>query len=218
MQPMWAAFEQFVEQWYAQPLKPDLSVDAEIAATEKRLGCQFPEALRTWYQVSNNRLNIVQDLPQRLSDLHLDRPDRLVIWRECQGVWVVEIDLSDPSDNPCTGVMLEHPNDYCHRIGSLCEMLHGMVLGETFISLWEPGGNGPLGDYAPDVTGGVIMDPTDEQRDRIRALQPVPVLTSPYFPEQVRGGTDLLLRVSDPMIEWMARTPEAQARAAVLLK
>jgi uncharacterized protein (TIGR02996 family) len=84
----WRLVEEFMETWYS-PLEPgDGCSQTELAAAERRLGCQLPAALREWYLLAGNRQDVwsKQDHLVALTGLEIEpQHDALMFYYENQG-------------------------------------------------------------------------------------------------------------------------------------
>ena len=93
---------QFVERWYAAPIRPgDGNSESEIISVERELGDELPGVLRDWYLLVGKRLWPVQDEAITLDLLAarhqlLEHPGAVPFWRENQDVWTLAAPLGHP--------------------------------------------------------------------------------------------------------------------------
>jgi hypothetical protein len=98
----WDRLKAFVAEWH-QPLAAGDGVpEAELHATELRLGMKLPEALREWYGLAGRRMDLVAPQNQLLppAELHFDA--NLLIfhvenqWNVLWGIRTRDLALPDP--------------------------------------------------------------------------------------------------------------------------
>lgn len=214
----WDQLADFVATWYAEPLGASLLPWGELIQAETRLGRQLPVALREWYLLVGHRLTgVVQDWALGLDELKLER-DRLPIWRENQGCWLLDVEMSCGDDEPWASV-IDDAATYLNRRERLVTALVGMVYSDTIVGVWAGAGEGPLGPLAPGATGGFCEDVSPSAQSCIDSMPPLDVMRNPSFQEPFRGTQTLVVRDhANGMCDWMAATPEALTSAIRFLE
>lgn len=206
--PRWRPLAEFVETFYEEPLSEESGCsEAEIQATEQRLGVRLPCALREWYFLVGHRLRDVgQDVPTSLSQLRVE-DDAVTVWIENQGVWSVSVSANGTQEDPAVRV----DEDFA-SMGPLSEALRGLLLSDTLTGASKGQGLGPLGALAPAVTGGWHESIADWEGARARyparAEPPIPTFAGhPY-----RGNREVVLRAEDggTFLLWAAATEPAR--------
>lgn len=211
--PRWAWLATFIDTWYSDPVTAqDASATEEIDAAETALGVDLPQALREWFELVGRRLEWVQDLPARPSDLRL-HGGLLVPWTENQGCWRLLITGSGP-DPECA---FDDPTEReTWGRGPLTAFLRTMSVSDTLVGAWI-GGRGPLGELGHQVRGGFDMEITAERAAGIRAAYAaLPPPTGPYWGEGFpKGDARTVIRgdeTSGMGLEWMTATDAAYER------
>jgi uncharacterized protein (TIGR02996 family) len=100
----WRLVEEFIEVWFRPTREGDGFAEAELVATESRLGFRLPAALREWYSLSGKRGEVWsgQDDFLELKDLEMNREDDALFFRrECQscdwwGIRAADLKSDDP--------------------------------------------------------------------------------------------------------------------------
>lgn len=207
---------QFTAEWRLPLAAEDGYTEAELVATEARIGVRLPSALRTAYRLFGCRDDLVrnQDELIELSRLRLDTANGMLIFRiENQGVtsWGVRLDLSHVDDPPVL-FRLEDLGTADHGWRPFLDRL-SLACVEMVLSEWMLGGEDGLGDNRGFVDDA---DVTALERgfDRLELLPDYPLWALPDGPP-VRwfGDADVILR--DDGGEWVwvrAKTRDALDR------
>lgn len=214
----WDQLADFVATWYAEPLGASLLPWGELIRAEARLGRQLPVALREWYLLVGHRLTgVIQDWVLGLDQLKLDS-DRLPIWRENQGCWSLDVEMSREDVEPWASV-IDDAATYLNRRERLVTALVGMVYSDTIVGVWVGAGEGPLGPLAPGAVGGFCEVVSPSAQSWIDSMPALDVMRNPSFQEPFRGTKTLVVRDhANGMCDWMAATPEALASAIEFLE
>ena len=134
----YADLRAFVAEWH-RPLEPgDGNTEAEIVATEARLGFRLPEALRDLYMLVGKRDDITREYNRlvRLADLDVEN-GWLVVWEENQCVSLMAVSDSELHDpNPMVYMILNPVADGkdIHECTNVSPFALEMIAYETVIA------------------------------------------------------------------------------------
>jgi len=205
----WTWLDGLVRRWYADPITDaDAASPSQISATEARVG-PLPETLREWFELVGARLRPVHDRPAT-PDTLTRHDDGLAVWFEAHNSVPPALALhSDDADPVCTALWRD---DGPVRLSSA---LHGLLLAGTLdgASIGSTGGEygpilgkeGPLGELAPQVRGGVV----DEEPDRAAIFAQYPQLHLPAYNDRLYGNDSTVLYDPIDLIVWMTATDDA---------
>lgn len=206
----WAWLAGVLDRWFAEPLDAsDGSTPADLAAAAARVGGELPADLVEWFTLVGRRLRAGQDAPMTPDSLSGD-DDGLVVWAENQNVWSLVLG----PDGRC----VVDDEEFTFPPSSLADAMHGMLLGETLVSVWAGATEGPLGRLAAGVRGGAAMDADETEIAAVAAAYPeLSVPGNPFWGAAPRGDADTVLRgdeFSGSGLEWMTASPAAFDRLA----
>lgn len=205
----WSALIEFASKWFVEPLERAPLDASALEAAHARCG-PLPSLLCEWFELVGDRLQPVQDSPVPLQELRPAEDDAswLPLWWENQGVWSVDADLRGGAM-----VAVRWDGDV-RQLATLESALLSMVVSDTLMGAAH-GEPGPLGALHADVRGRVFVAPRQpDAHESLPALElpPYPLCGQPY-----RSNGDLVVRRwDDGVIDWMARTAEAEAQALAL--
>ncbi len=202
--PRWAQVPRIIG-WHRAPLTAaDGCSPMEIAAIEERIGLRLPQAVREWFELLGHRLRMVQDIPATPESIQAEGK-RVHLWSENQGAWVL---WAGPGDDPMGEVEGEAYD------APISAFLVSMLISETLVGAWSDTRQGPLGELAPQVCGGGMLDDVTEaeidslQNRYQRCEWPLPMSWATWY-----GDDETIIRISDgDFVEWLTTTPEALAR------
>ncbi len=199
--PRWAQVTRVIG-WHRHPLEAaDGCTSEEIAAIESRVGMPLPTAVREWFELLGHRLREVQDRPATAHDVAADR-DRICVWAENQWAWQL---FAPPGEDPVgelDGTPLDVP---------ISALLTGMLISETLVGSWAGQREGPLGELAPSVIGGGLLEDIDDNElDALRTHYPRLPWPLPMDWATWHGDDDTIIRFMDGgFLEWMTTTSQA---------